>query len=95
MLDDTLDQEREHAVAARLECLQGDLRQTEELLATARAEAEGLANAVYAWSIEALSGRAEPDNQRDQMLLRAAEILGYEGMAQAAAERLAGQTVLL
>lgn len=77
------------------------------LAGTATRELEGLATAVFNWQLQSdivdtLDG-PDPESEavrrlaarKDQMLLRTAEILGYEGMAAAAAERLAGQGTLL
>lgn len=85
-LDDCMDHEP-HAVTARV-ALQ--VSQLTDDLATARAEAEGLAQAVYRFLLRATMPIGVTD-ELPEVKLRAAEILGYEGAAQAAREQMARQ----
>lgn len=85
-LDDCMDHEPP-TVIGRLALQVSDLTAD---LATARAEAEGLAQAVYRFLLRATMPRGVFD-ELPEVKLRAAEILGYEGAAQAAREQLASQ----
>lgn len=83
----------DQSVSALEQALAQQVATLERQLATSTAEREGLAQAVHTYLIE-MGGRRELE-PLNQMKLRAAEILGYDGMAEAARLELSGQQVLL
>lgn len=86
----TLDDFIDHEPPAASGSLALQVRDLTVDLATARAEAEGLARAVYRFLLRATMPTGMID-ELPEVTLRAAEILGYEGAAQAAREQLASQ----